>query len=160
MTISTESYKGNNHSSCPYWTGDDCTRPRTNPRGEGAYYAKEMTKIGPSHEYILDAARFIGAYSEFSELTAKRLTAEAQDIAKARNATIPTLRGLGGRISELVSMGLLASTVSSVRLKDRETMTFRPKKRAVYWLNESKPRPEVKQPETLDRSLASFYGGV
>ncbi|RLE86802.1 MAG: hypothetical protein DRJ67_06355 [Thermoprotei archaeon] len=99
--------------------------PLERRKGAGAHYAKQIKKLSPLHEEILQLL------AEYGPCTKRRLGG----LLAQRGRRISG-NSLSGRLSELLGMGLVKCYRTEVREVDPETKKFRFVKKPVWELTE------------------------
>lgn len=99
--------------------------PRSRPKGAGAHYAREISKLSRLHLAILEVL------AKHGSSTKKRIGA----ILAERGIRVSG-NSLSGRLSELRGMGLVNVQYTEVREVDPETKKFRFDKKPVWSISE------------------------
>lgn len=109
------------------------------PRGMGAKYASQITRLSAMHKKALKALVLLGAKdfnsgAELTDVWAKvRELCFAGPVPEGKTAKVPTKQGLSGRLSELQGLHLTSCYDNRIRLEDPETMKFRGRKHFQRW---------------------------
>ncbi len=114
-----------------------CGRPyegRTNRRGTGAYYASEISQLGPGHLLCLAVLNSTKARSFESGLRLHKLWLATRQFCESIGRRVPTKGGLSGRLSELSGLGLVASAPNETELIDPASMKFRSREKSRWYL--------------------------
>jgi len=111
--------------------------PRHGKRGEGAHYAKRISKLGRGHELALEVLRSQHAEDFQSGLTLSAVWLCAKEICTTKQLHWPTKQGLSGRLSELQGLGYVKSVSNQVRLFDKESQQYRFEHRPRWFIPKS-----------------------
>ena len=113
-----------------------CNIQRMSPKGEGAWYAYKIRKLGPMRALILEIMQARPARSWASGLSSKLIGHEVREAQKHRGLRLTNDHSIGGRVSELQGLGLIESSRGEVELKDQVEQKYVTTIQARYYLTE------------------------
>lgn len=120
---------------CPKCGSDVTVHRRShNPRGTGARYASQITRLNRMHELCLEVLRANKCYDFNSGLSLTDVWLKIRELCTERHIPIPTKQGVSGRLSELQGLGCTKSQYNRIELVDRQSMSFRAPKGSERWI--------------------------